>query len=132
MSTDTPQASGGISSRLEKAAAELRNLEQVIKAGEIDSRILRSFREAVDQIRLTGWAVQQWIDRKGQHKDPYDVLPVLAFERIRRMTKLCKDTASDVDAAEVTVDTPGIADLFREVGGLPKRLTQVVQGSGKQ
>lgn len=70
-----------IAARLLAAANELRDLEQLIKTADFDSRVLRDFRGAVDNVRTTTWATQQWIERREHGADPYGVLPVLSAER---------------------------------------------------
>jgi hypothetical protein len=45
-----------ITTRLEAATRELNELEELVKSGALDSRVLSEFREAVDHIRSTTWA----------------------------------------------------------------------------
>jgi hypothetical protein len=89
----------GISYRLQKASAELLRLGQVLGEGEMDLRVLRDFRDAVDYVRKTAWAVNEWHDRKARQHDTATVLPLLTRERIRRCTQLCSDILKDVQAA---------------------------------
>jgi len=46
---------GGLIFRLKKTPAELQRLDQAIKSGNIDPRVLREFRDAVDYVRKTAW-----------------------------------------------------------------------------
>lgn len=109
--------------RLHAATAELRELEQLVKSGDLDSRVLSEFRSAVDFIRTTAWAVQQWVGQKQQQDgDPYSVLPILSAERVRRATQLTRDLSLDLQAVEVTVETEGLAQLFQAVDDLYRRL----------
>ncbi len=112
----------GTTFRLKKAAADLRTLEQAIKEGGADPRVLREFRDAVDFVRKSAWAVYEYQERQVQEKDPSTVLSLLMLERVRRGTKLNNDIAADWDAHELTSDTPGVADLLRTIEGLAKRL----------
>ncbi|MGC2719690.1 MAG: hypothetical protein WA209_08870, partial [Candidatus Acidiferrales bacterium] len=60
----SPKDSGSPSSvtaRLETATSELQQLEQLVQSGELDQRVLSEFRNAVDHIRTTAWAVQKWV-----------------------------------------------------------------------
>lgn len=109
--------------RLHAATAELRELEQLVKSGDLDPRVLSEFRNAIDYIRTTAWAVQQWAGLKQQKDgDPYSVLPILSAERVRRATKLTRDLSLDLQAVEVTVDTEGLAQLFEAIDDLHRRL----------
>lgn len=48
-----------ISLRLQRAAAELRELDKLIRSSfAIDSRVMDDFRKAVDHVRLTAWGLR--------------------------------------------------------------------------
>jgi len=112
----------GTTFRLKKAAADLRTIEQAIKEGGADPRVLREFRDAVDFVRKSAWAVYEYQERRFQEKDASTVLSLLTLERVRRGTKLNNDIAADWDAHELTSDTPGIAELLRAIESVAKRL----------
>jgi hypothetical protein len=112
----------GMTFRLKKATAELRELEQEIKSGGIDSRVLRDFRDAVDYVRKTAWAVQEWQERQTQCRDTATVLPLLTAERIRRATELTSTILADLEGHEVTSETAGILELFRAIESLHAQL----------
>lgn len=114
-----------LSARLQNLGAELRALEEDIKAGEVDARVLQEFRESVDQIRVTAWAVQQWSELQAQKRDAYSVLPLLTRERIRRATQLAETLSLDIDATEITFETEGIEKLFHAVEGVYYRLARL-------
>jgi hypothetical protein len=113
----------GLNFQLRKTSAELLSLEQGIKSGEIDPLILRDFRDAVDHVRKTAWAVQEWRERQIQHRDPSTVLSLLTLERIRRATTLTHDLLEDLKAQDVSHRTEGVAELHRAIAELHKRLT---------
>ncbi len=125
MNTGNSTAKEGLPARLQRVGNELLELDQAIRSGDIDVRLLLGFRQAVDHIRETAWAVQQWIELQAQDKYAYSVLPRLTVERIRRATQLNNDLALDLDATEVTMETEGIENLRQSVRGLYKRLTGV-------
>ena len=54
----------GTNFQLKKASFELVKLEETIRTGGIDARILAEFRDAVDYVRKTAWAVQEWQERE--------------------------------------------------------------------
>jgi hypothetical protein len=102
----------GVNFQLKKTSAELLQLEHAIRSGAIDQRILMDFRDAVDHVRKTAWAVHEWQERQISHHDPHTVLPLLTSERIRRATQLSNVIVSDLAAHDVTRETPGVANLF--------------------
>ncbi len=106
----------GLNFQLRKTSADLVKLKEEMKSGGIDSRILMEFRDAVDYVRKTAWAVQEWQERQLQKHDTQTVLPLLTAERIRRGAQLSNAIADDLAAHEVTHETTGIDELFRAVG----------------
>lgn len=125
MNTWGPEAEASITSRLQSATTELQQLEQLVQSGELDPRVLREFRNAVDHIRGTAFAVQQWVGLKDSG-DPYAVLPKLSAERVRRATQLTKDLVLDLQTLDVGLETEGIAGLFAAVGDLHRRLAALL------
>ena len=95
---------------------------QDIKAGGVDPRILQDFRDSVDYVRKTAWAVQEWQERKLQKHDPHTLLPLITSERIRRATQLSITIATDLETHEVTRETTGMSEFFRAVEGLYLRV----------
>ena len=73
-----------VSERLRAATGDLQELERQVVSGDCAPRVLSDFRTAVDNIRRTAWAVQQWIELQQQHRDPYTVLSILFLFLIRR------------------------------------------------
>ena len=122
----------GLNFQLRKASAELLRLEQGIKSGEIDPFILREFRDAVDYVRKTAWAVQEWRERQITHRDPQTVLSLLTLERIRRATTLSHDLLSDLKTQDVSRQTEGVSELLRATEELHKHLNEYFQGTGRK
>jgi len=112
----------GITFRLKKAAAELRALEEEIKSGGADPRVLQEFRDAVDYVRKTAWAVHEWQERQFKHKDAGTVLSLLTTERVRRATQMIDATASDLNSHEVAPETPGMSEFAAAVQRMSQRL----------
>lgn len=117
-----------ISERLEAATKELQHLEDLVKSGDLDSRVLSEFRNAVDHMRSTSWAVQKWMglsDRSGG--DPFTVLPILSEERVRRATQILQDLTLDLQATDIGIDTKGIGELFTSLEDLRRRLATLLK-----
>ncbi len=115
----------GVNFQLRKTSAELVKIEHTIRSGGIEPRILTEFRDAVDYVRKTAWAVQEWQERQLQKHDPQTVLPLLTAERIRRATQLSKAITTDLAAHEVTRETTGIDEFFRAVQSLYQRIADL-------
>ncbi|HVN08304.1 MAG TPA: hypothetical protein VMV61_04990 [Patescibacteria group bacterium] len=109
--------------RLKKATAELRELEQEIRSGGFHPQVLRDFRDAVDYVRKTAWAVQEWQERQMQRRDTATVLPLLTAERVRRTVQLSQAILADFQSHQITQETPGIADLSEALAALQLHLS---------
>jgi hypothetical protein len=117
-----------ITQRLESATGELRRLEDLVKSGDLDARVLAEFRNAVDHIRSTTWAVQKWLGLNDQSGgDPFSVLPIMSAERVKRATQITNDLSLDLQTVDVGIDTPGIVELFNAVDDLRRRLATLLQ-----
>ncbi len=116
--------SGSIGARLQAATANLVELEILVKQGELDPRVLQEFRDSVDQVRSTAWAVQQWIGLQ-DNGDPYSLIPIIAEQRVRRATQLARDLAMDLDSVDVGLETPRIKQLYEAVSRLQERLSVI-------
>ncbi|HXM69161.1 MAG TPA: hypothetical protein VN911_20705 [Candidatus Acidoferrum sp.] len=112
-----------LSERLKAATDELQELEQLVVSGNSSPRVLSEFRGAVDSIRQTAWAVQQWAELQKQDRDPYTVLGILSEERVRRATQIARDLTIDLQSMELGLETKGLTTLFEAVEGLYERLT---------
>ena len=115
----------GLNFQLRKTSAELVRIEQEMKAGGIEPRILEEFRDSVDYVRKTAWAVQEWQERQMQKHDPQTVLPLITSERIRRATQLSLAIKTDLEAHQVTRETTGMRELFQAVEGLYPRVASL-------
>ncbi|MFZ1133280.1 MAG: hypothetical protein WBV31_11250 [Terriglobales bacterium] len=111
-----------VSERLQAATDELQELEKLVLSGDSSPRVLSEFRGAVDSIRQTAWAVQQWIELQRQHRDPYTLMDILAEERVRRTTQITKDLTIDLESLELGLETKGLEGLFHAIEGLYERL----------
>ncbi len=115
----------GVTFRLKVAIEDLLKLEKDMKdirSGGMDPRVLREFRDAVDYVRKTAWALQELQERQAHQRDTATVRSLLTDERVRRATQISKALASDLDSHDVTGGTAGAADLFRAIEGLNQRL----------
>jgi len=122
-----PVSAEEATARLLRITAELRSLESALLAANSDHRVVREFRDAVDQVRLTAWSVQKWQELKSQNRDPYAVLPQLVNERIRRARQLTDDVTRDLDAEELSEETTGLEELAGAVERLHERLTPLIK-----
>lgn len=117
----------GTNFQLKKACADLVKLEYDMRSGPVDQRVLQEFRDAVDNVRKTAWAVQEWQERQARRQDPHTVLPLLTAERIRRATQLCDAIAAAAAAHEVARETVGIEEFFAAVERVHRSLLDLMK-----
>ena len=84
----------GVTFRLKMAIDDLLKLEEAIRSGGMDPRVLREFRDAVDYVRKTAWALQELQERQAHQRDTATVRSLLTEERVRRATQISRALAS--------------------------------------
>jgi len=117
----------GVNFRLKKTSAELVRLNRAMQSGNLDPRILREFRDAVDYVRKTAWAAEEWQERQLRQRDPHTILALITSERIRRATQLSNAISADLAAQEVTSETSGLEEFFQAVDGVHQRLADLLK-----
>lgn len=118
-----------LSERLRTSTDELQALEKLVQSGNCAPRVLAEFRSAVDSIRQTAWAVQQWNELQQQRRDPYSVLGALSAERVRRATQITKDLTIDLESLELGLETEGLEKLYQAVRALYERMEPLFRKS---
>ncbi len=114
----------GLTFQLQRSTAELLEIERALQSGDIDFRVLRELRGAVEYLRKTASAVRQWQDLQLEGGDAYSVLPVVSDLRLRRAVQLFNELAADLDAMELTDFTEGFDDVVLAVDRLHLRLAR--------
>lgn len=100
--SSTVSATPSIAVRLQNVTNELRRIQELLtREANVNPSILTDFRDAVNRVRNTAWAVEQYANSKSTETDPQAVVSVLAGERVRIAYQLCKLIQSDLA-------TPGI------------------------
>lgn len=119
-SLDSQESS--LAARLLATTTALHELEKSVKSGDLDARVLGELRNAIDHIRYTALAVQDWYGAQHHSGDPYAVLSTLAAQRVRRAAQLAKDLTLDLENVEISLETQGLDDLYQAVDGLHRYL----------
>ena len=116
------------SQKLQGLTDELRLLQALLTAGvEFDPRILTEFRETVNRIRTTAWAMQQYIETTANDRDPKKVLTLLAGERVRAAFQVCEAIRADLKNDQVQFQKGQLLELNEAVQMLAKDLAELVR-----
>jgi hypothetical protein len=117
-----------VPSRLEKGISELQGLHDVLLSGDLDPHILADFRDALNRIRNTAWAAQQYVARKETGQDSSSVLSFLVGERIRATHHLCQAISEDLKRTDIEVQAGSLIRLHE----VTKVLTEQLEGAIKR
>ena len=127
-----PEPTGGIdtSSRLEKAISELQALHELLLSGEVDPRILEDFRDALNRVRNTAWAAQQYVGRKESDQGSSSVLSFLAGERVRVAYQLCRAIVDDLKQNDIQFQAGSLVQLYEVTKTLREQLGAIIRKLG--
>ena len=118
--------SASVSVRLRSATSELREVEGLLASADLDARILSDFRDAVNRVRTTAWATQQYAETKDTERDPSKVLSMLAGERIRAAYQLCRAIGQDLDRPDLRFQPGQLLQLRAAAKELMQQLNTVI------
>jgi hypothetical protein len=117
---------GSINGKLRKLTAELRSLDRRLKSNpSLDGPALREFREAMDNVRLTAWSVNELLNALQSRKDPQAVISFLTAERLRRFSQMARDLSGDLEQGGTSWPAQAVKDLENSLTLLGARLTLV-------
>ena len=111
-----------LSTRLQKTEAELEALQECVKTGMIEARVLVEFRLAMKHARQASAAVQDWLEEQKKGGDPFPVLSKVIAERMKIAVTLLKDVTHDIEGGDIDFDTPGLPELREAASNLHFRL----------
>jgi hypothetical protein len=120
-------------SALKDGIKRFRALEKLlmrgdVAAGEIDERLLRDLRAAVNRVRNTAWGVQQYIGQKQAGQDPASLLTILAGERVRTTYSLCQAISSDLKKPEIAFQAGSLVELQDAIRKLEADVATALKG----
>jgi len=105
----------GVDLQVKRASIELQKLENSLRAGGIDLRLLNEYRDAAEYVRTAAAAVKQLRDCQLQGRSDSEVVSFLCAERIRRTTSLCIEVLADMEAGRITAESKGVEEYCRSL-----------------
>ncbi len=115
----------GVDLQVKKTIVELQNLEKLLQCEDIDLRLVKEYRDAVDYIRTAAGTLQQLRECQFGGVDGGELLSALATDRIRRTINLCVEVVADLDAGRLKNESKGVDELYRTIEDLHDRIRQV-------
>ena len=117
-----------VAERLQHVTNELRDIENLLIHEKLDSAVLTDFRDAVNRVRTTAWAVQQYLDSSENKEQAPSVLSLLANERVRVTYRLCR--LVDGDLANNEFQSGPLVQLYLASRDLSQRLAEILGRNG--
>jgi hypothetical protein len=114
----------GVDLQVNKTIVELQNLEKALKGEEIDLRLVREYRDAMDYICSITETLRRLRATKPHGSDDRELLAALAADRIRRATSVCQDVIADLEAGRIRQDSASVEELAGAIQYLQQRLKQ--------
>ena len=115
-----------LAERLRDVTLEIRALEEELKSQANPEMLpLEDFRVALDNARLTAWAVSELVNAHQQRNNPQQILLFLASQRVRRFTQMATDMCTDTKSGEINAETNGLDTLRVALHALQECLGQL-------
>lgn len=112
----------GVDLQVNKTIVELQNLEKALKGEEIDLRLAREYRDAMDSIISVTETLQRLRTSKPRHSDDREMVSMLAGDRIRRATSICLDVIADLDSGRIRPDAASVEAFNGAIQDVQQRL----------
>jgi hypothetical protein len=115
----------GIDLQVNKTIVELQNLENALKAQDVDLRLVREYRSAIDNICSLMDTFRQHRLSMSSPSDDQNRLRDLAEDRVRRSNQLCMDVIDDMDAGRIPHNAASVQELSETVQALQQRFKKI-------
>ncbi|MBZ5523919.1 MAG: hypothetical protein LAP21_16915 [Acidobacteriia bacterium] len=111
-----------LTTRLQQTEAQLEELQDCVKTGMVEARVLVEFRLAMKHARQAAAAVQDWLEEQKGGGDPFPVLNKVVAERMKIAVDLLQDVTHDIEGGVIDFDTPGLPEIREATRTLNDRL----------
>ena len=116
-----------VSSMLQSVSEQFRQLQKwLLLRGQPDLRILDEFRDAINRLRQTAWALQQYGELGADESLANSVPSILAGERIRASCQLGKLIEADLENPEIQFQKDQLLGLYEAMSQLMQHVHKYV------
>jgi len=113
-----------IPASIEKAMAELLNVNQLIVSGKVEPHIVNDFRDALNRVRTAAWAASQYMARIENPNDSSNMLSFMAGERVRAAYHLCQLITNDLKHDDIDLQVGSLIQLQEAARTLSTQLLE--------
>lgn len=115
----------GVDLQVKKTIVELQNLEKALQGEDIDIRLVKEYRDAVDHIRAAAATLQNLRESQFRGLEDGEILSALATDRIQRAINLTLSVTANLTSTRAKNDAKGIDELYQALEHLHERVRQV-------
>jgi hypothetical protein len=112
-----------VSEKLKVAIGDLRVLQNLLCADDLDPRLLSDFRDVLNRIRNVAWAAQQAVAARLSGHGSGGVGSLLAAERIRATYQLCRALQEDLGRDGIEFQKGQLFELHAVATALTRQLS---------
>ena len=112
----------GVDLQVKKTIVELRNLEKALQCEDMDLRLVKEYRDAVDYMRTAAGTLEQLREHQFRNMDYSELLSTLATDRVRRTIALCLGVVADLDAGRLKNASKDVDELYQALGHVHEHL----------
>ena len=106
--------------QVRRLKAELEQVESRLSQSDIPLPVLEDFKAAIDHIRLTLWGILQ-----ASGSGRYEAAATIIRFRIRRADDICQQIVANIDAQDITVESPELKNLHATLNATVNRISQL-------
>ena len=100
--------------------AELEEAEARLQQTDVPVAVLDEFKSAIDYIRLTLLGIAH-----ASGEDKYEAAAAILRSRMQHAVETCRQIVPDIDAREITVESPELKELNDALSGTVLRINQL-------
>ena len=116
-----------VSSMLQSVSEQFRQLQKwLLLQAQPDLRILAEFRDAINRLRQTAWALHQYGEMSADESSSNTVSSILAGERIRTACQLGKLIEADLENPEIRFQKDQLLGLYEAMSRLAQHVHEYV------
>jgi hypothetical protein len=114
----------GTAERLQSTIVELLALQELLSSDDVDAAVLADFRHALNRVRNTAWAAQQFVAARLSDTGTANLPSFLAGERVRTAFQLCRSVQEDLKREEIDFQRGQLSELHGVVSQLKEQLKE--------
>jgi hypothetical protein len=113
--------------RMSEVAEELKALEELAQAENLDPRLLMPLREALGYAAQAITGVHAWLDAAAAGRDPFVALTELTLARLRLTASLAAEMATELEGGDLPTTTDDVSRFCNAITGCARRISGLMR-----